>query len=58
MIASILWHPIWLFFIKTDVIVDEGIENFIAIIVPRDHVYLEQIISRYNAEIEMFKTSK
>ncbi len=46
------------FFIKTDVIVDEGIENFIAIIVPRNHVYLEQIISRYNAEIEMFKTSK
>ena len=33
-------------------------ENFIAIIVPRQHPYLEEIVSRYNAEIEMFKTSK
>lgn len=46
------------FFIKTDVIVDEGMENFIAIIVPRQHPYLEEIVSRYNAEIEMFKSSK
>ena len=39
-------------------VVDAGIENFIAIIVPRSHPYLENIIERFDAEIEMFRTNK
>ena len=46
------------FYIKTAVVVDEGMENFIAIVVPRKHPYLEDIISRFDAEIEMFSTMK
>ena len=39
-------------------VVDEGIQSFIAIIVPRQHPYLEAIIARFDAEIEMFRTNK
>jgi len=46
------------FYIQTDVIIDEGMENFIAIIVPRKHEYLNEIIHRFNSEIEMFRTMK
>lgn len=44
-----------LFYIKTALVIDENIENFIAIIVPRKHIYLDDIIARFDAEIEMFK---
>lgn len=47
-----------MFFIKTAQVVDEGIENFIAIIVPRQHPYLEDIINRFDAEIALFQTDK
>ncbi len=47
-----------LFYIKTAIVDDEGMENFIAIVVPREHPYLEDIIARFNAEIEMFSTMK
>lgn len=44
--------------IKTAVIEDEGMENFIAIIVPRSHPYLNEVIAHFDAEIEMFKSNK
>ncbi len=47
-----------LFYIKTAIVYDEGMENFIAIVVPREHPYLEDIIARFDAEIEMFSTMK
>lgn len=47
-----------LFYIKTAQIIDEGIENFIAIIVPRQHIYLNEIVARFDAEIAMFQTDK
>ena len=47
-----------LFFIKTAVVVDEDMENFIAIVVPRQHPYLNDIIVRFDSEIEMFNTMK
>lgn len=47
-----------MFFIKTAVVIDEEMENFIAIIVPRQHPYLDDIITRFDAEINMFKTNK
>ena len=47
-----------LFFIKTAVVVDEDMENFIAIVVPRQHPYLNDIIARFDSEIEMFNTMK
>jgi hypothetical protein len=47
-----------LFYIKTALIMDEGLENFIAIIVPQQHPHLDAIIERFNAEIEMFKSDK
>lgn len=46
------------FFIKTAVVVDEDIENFIAIVVPRRHPYLDDIIARFDSEIEMFGSMK
>lgn len=46
------------FYIKTAIVLDEGMENFIAIVVPRQHQYLEDIIARFDAEIEMFQTNK
>ena len=47
-----------LFYIKTAVVEDEGMENFIAIVVPREHPYIEDIIARFDEEIEMFSTMK
>jgi len=47
-----------IFYIKTAIVDDEGMENFIAIVVPREHPYLEDIIARFDAEIEMFNTMK
>lgn len=47
-----------LFFIKTAQVTDEGTENFIAIIVPRQHQYLDDIIARFDAEIAMFQSNK
>ena len=46
------------FFIKTEMVVDEGMENYIAIIVPRSHPYLKDILARFDAEIAMFRTNK
>ena len=46
------------FYIKTAIVNDEEIENFIAIVVPRQHPYLEDIIARFDNEIEMFSTMK
>ena len=46
------------FFIKTEKVIDEGMENFIAIIVPRSHPYLEAIIARFDSEIAMFRANK
>ena len=39
-------------------VVDEGMENYIAIIVPRSHPYLKDILARFDAEIAMFRTNK
>lgn len=47
-----------LFFIKTALVVDEGMENFIAIIVPRQHPNLDAIISHFDSEIKMFQENK
>ena len=47
-----------LFYIKTEMVIDEGMENFIAIIVPRSHPYLEDIIERFDSEIAMFRANK
>lgn len=46
------------YFIKTALVNDEDVENFIAIIVPRKHPYLEDIINRFDAEISMFHDCK
>ena len=51
-------EPSKLFYIKTAVVVDEGMENFIAIIVPRQHPYLEAIIERFDTEVQMFNDNK
>ena len=34
------------------------LNRLIAIIVPRSHPYLEDIIERFDAEIEMFRANK
>lgn len=47
-----------LYIIKTAVVEDEGMENFIAIIVPRHHPYLEEIIAHFEEEIAMFRANK
>ena len=46
------------YMIRTAVVEDEGIENFIAIIVPRSHPYLDDIIEHFDSEITMFRTNK
>lgn len=43
---------------KTALVVDDGIENFIAIIVPRSHPYLAEIIAHFDEEIAMFGAGK
>lgn len=50
-------ETVWRSF-KTEMVIDEGMENFIAIIVPRSHPYLDDIIERFDAEIAMFKSNK
>lgn len=47
-----------LFFYKSEMVVDEGMENFIAIIIPRSHPYLDDIIERFDSEINMFRANK
>ena len=47
-----------MFCIKTALVVDEGIENFIAIIVPRKHPFLDDIIARFDEEVQMFNDNK
>lgn len=44
--------------IKTALVMDEEVENFIAIIVPRHHPYLDDIIAHFDSEIAMFKDNK
>ena len=51
-------EPSKLFYIKTAVVVDEGMENFIAIIVPRQHPYLEAIIERVDTEVQLVNDNK
>ena len=46
------------FFFKSEMVVDEGMENFIAIIVPRSHPYRGDIIERFDSEINMFRANK
>ena len=46
------------YFIKTALIVDDQMENFIAIIVPRQHPNLSDIIAHFDEEIAMFQTVK
>ena len=44
--------------IKTAVVEDEGMKNFIAIIVPRHHPYLNEVIAHFDDEITMFQANK
>lgn len=46
------------FCLKTATVIDEGIENFIAMIVPRHHPYLDAIIAQFDEEIAMFRDNK
>ena len=46
------------FYIKTALVVDEGVENFIAIIVPRQHPNIDDIIVHFDEEISMFQELK
>lgn len=46
------------FFFKTAMVKDEDMENFVAIIVPKEHPYLEDIVSRFDSEIMLFKNNK
>ena len=46
------------FFFKSEMVIDEGMENFIAIIVPRSHPYLDDIIKHFDSEIAMFRANK
>ncbi len=44
--------------IKTAQVIDEGIMNYIAIIIPRSHPDLEAIIRHFDEEIRMFRDDK
>lgn len=46
------------FCLKTATVMDDGIENFIAMIVPRHHPYLNIIIAQFDEEIAMFRENK
>lgn len=46
------------YYIKTAVVTDENMENFIAIIVPRHHPYLYDIMAHFDSEIAMFQEGK
>lgn len=47
-----------MFYIRTAKVMDEDVENFIAIIVPRSHPFLQNIVERFNAEVAMFNEMK
>lgn len=46
------------FYFQAEQVMDEGIDNFIAIIVPKEHPHLDAIIQRFDQEIAMFKANK
>ena len=46
------------FFIRTDVVLDEGEENYITIIVQRTHPQLMTIISTFDSVMKQFKAEK
>ncbi|MBO5616299.1 MAG: hypothetical protein J5932_09350 [Prevotella sp.] len=47
-----------MFCIRTAVINDEGTDNFIALIVPRNHKYLKEILNSFEEETSVFRESK
>ena len=47
-----------LFMIRTATVVDEGSENFIALIVPKIHPYLSDIVSHFDKEVALFSEQK
>lgn len=46
------------YYTRTEMILDGKVENYIALIVKRDHPLLEQIISMFDEEIAMFRINK
>ena len=46
------------FYTRTEVVIDEGEENFIAIIVKRTHPYLQAIIDIFDEQITLFRANK
>ncbi len=46
------------FYIRSEVVVDEGEENYITLIVQRSHPQLLSIIATFDTVIEQFKTNK
>jgi len=46
------------FYIRTEMVVDEGEENYIALIVQRSHPQLQTIITTFDMVIEQFKANK
>ncbi len=46
------------FYIRTEVVIDEGEENYIALIVQRSHPQLQTIITTFDSVIEQFKSRK
>lgn len=46
------------FYIRTEIVIDEGEENHIALIVQRSHPQLQTIIDTFDTIIEQFKTNK
>ncbi|MBQ9637525.1 MAG: hypothetical protein IJV36_06510 [Prevotella sp.] len=46
------------YFTRTEKVMDEEEENYIAIIVKRNHPKFEEIISLYERQIEMFRANK
>lgn len=46
------------YYTRTEIIEDEGEENYIAMIVKRSHPHLQTIIDVFSEQIEMFRTNK
>ena len=46
------------YYTQTEVVIDEGEENYIAIIVKRSHPRLQDIILAFNKQIALFKANK
>lgn len=44
--------------IRTAILNDEGIENYIALIIPRSHAQYEEVIELFDKEIALFKENK